>query len=149
MTTKEKIEVMQAYEDGKAIEESLIDSTHWKSVTISKPVWDWRNRSYRIKPEPAPTSLLSRIEKVYGLNHDVVELKWDLITWNDREKRENTAEFLCIYGRSHMEAQSMKGFYRYVYEGKAGIYLSANPTDVPTNLIGDPIEHPVAVLFTK
>lgn len=50
MTTKEKIEVMQAFLDGKLIEYKLSsDGDIWLSV--SDPHWDWDNCIYRIKPE--------------------------------------------------------------------------------------------------
>ena len=52
MNTKEMIEVMQAYEDGKTIQvrdkEGLIND--W-SVRKS-PCWDWSKNNYRIKPTP-------------------------------------------------------------------------------------------------
>lgn len=50
-TTKEKIEVMQAYADGKHIQ--FYNKTRrddW--ITTSDPVWDWVNYDYRIEPEP-------------------------------------------------------------------------------------------------
>lgn len=57
-TTKEKIEVMQAFEDGEAVEK--YDDGGWKdynerhpswSLGVS-PVWDWGGYDYRIKPKP-------------------------------------------------------------------------------------------------
>lgn len=48
-TTKEKIEIMQAYESGEQIE--FIDcSREWKDTT--NPIWDWARYNYRIKPKP-------------------------------------------------------------------------------------------------
>lgn len=52
MTTKELIEVMQAYEDGKCIEYRLKNPKEdepW--VLISTPSWDWTTFNYRIKPK--------------------------------------------------------------------------------------------------
>lgn len=52
MTTKEMIEIMQAYEDGKIIEYRLKNTKEdepW--VLISKPCWDWDKCDYRIKPK--------------------------------------------------------------------------------------------------
>lgn len=53
MTTKEMIEVMQAYEDGKPIQfKSCADSQdEWS--TITDPHWDWTTFTYRIAPEPS------------------------------------------------------------------------------------------------
>lgn len=52
-TTKEKIEVMQAYIDGKEIEiKKLTDTASWVKIISSnknEPEWDWRNFDYRIK----------------------------------------------------------------------------------------------------
>jgi hypothetical protein len=49
-TTREMIEVMQAYVDGKAIQSADI----WESQYIdnSCPRWDWPHVDYRIKPKP-------------------------------------------------------------------------------------------------
>ena len=46
-TTKEKIEIMQAYERGEQIQ--IYDSIHneWKDIKI--PSWDWMTSDYRIK----------------------------------------------------------------------------------------------------
>lgn len=50
-TTKEMIEVMQAYEDGKEIEyySNLIGG--WV-LFVGTPSWSWDKSDYRIKPEP-------------------------------------------------------------------------------------------------
>lgn len=46
MTTKEMIEVMQAYEEGKTIE-ALING-RW--IVAEHPSWDWNNYIFRIAP---------------------------------------------------------------------------------------------------
>ena len=47
-TTKEMIEVMQAYERGEQIE--FMDcSRKWKDTT--NPIWDWIRYDYRVKPK--------------------------------------------------------------------------------------------------
>ena len=47
-TTKEMIEVMQAYEIGEQIE--FMDcSREWKDTT--NPIWDWARYDYRVKPK--------------------------------------------------------------------------------------------------
>lgn len=54
MTTKEKIEVMQAYLDGKQIqfrEFPLNGREKWMDLT-GEPAWKWGTYEYRIKPEP-------------------------------------------------------------------------------------------------
>ena len=47
-TTKEMIEVMQAFEDGKTIQQTF----EYKWVDTICPNWDWLHSDYRIKPEP-------------------------------------------------------------------------------------------------
>jgi hypothetical protein len=51
MNTKEMIEVMKAFEDGKKIEvrDKWFPSS-WDSATT--PTWNWYEREYRIAPEP-------------------------------------------------------------------------------------------------
>lgn len=46
-TTKEMIEVMQAYERGEKIE--IFVKGHW--VEHNNPYWDWYNFDYRVKPK--------------------------------------------------------------------------------------------------
>lgn len=49
MTTKEMIEVMQAFERGEEIEVSCVDEDNW--VYTRLPNWNWRYYKYRIKPK--------------------------------------------------------------------------------------------------
>ena len=52
MNTKEKIAVMQAYEDGATVQ-LLMYGSKWRDLLApAVPLWDWHNNSYRIKPEP-------------------------------------------------------------------------------------------------
>lgn len=46
-TTKEMIDVMQAYLDGEQIEES-IDQKVWFTC---EPIWNWAKNDYRVKPK--------------------------------------------------------------------------------------------------
>lgn len=52
-TTEEKIEIMQAYEDGKEIECEI--NSAWYDVT--NPNWNWDICDYRIKEEPKRRAL--------------------------------------------------------------------------------------------
>jgi len=49
-TTKEKIAIMQAFEDGKVIQFRLKGLAYWDIV--EKPAWNWDAFAFRIKPEP-------------------------------------------------------------------------------------------------
>ena len=48
-TTKEMIEVMQAYEIGEQIE---IMNKFGEWIYIDKPIWNWAIFDYRVKPKP-------------------------------------------------------------------------------------------------
>ena len=48
-TTKEMIEVMQAYDRGEDIECFNDDYEQWKDV--NNPIWDWLHNDYRVKPK--------------------------------------------------------------------------------------------------
>ena len=51
MNTKEKIAVMQAFEDGRAIfERPLFHGGVWKRCV--NPAWNWVSREYMAKEEP-------------------------------------------------------------------------------------------------
>lgn len=58
MTTKEKIEVMQAYLDGKQIQSKMkkprySEEAGWADwISHKQPVWDFWSCEYRIKPKP-------------------------------------------------------------------------------------------------
>lgn len=64
MTTKEMIAVMQAYEDGKAIEfkGKMESELNWQPCV---PLWNWIDNDYRIKPETqyVPYDSVSEVEK--------------------------------------------------------------------------------------
>lgn len=54
-TTKEMIEVMQAYERGEQIEYRYKDAERWFSPLHPsfEPVWNWAEFEYRVKIQPA------------------------------------------------------------------------------------------------
>ena len=53
MTTQEKIEVMQGFEEGKVIEFSEVGQNKWRKYPQKQivPSWNWERFEYRIKPE--------------------------------------------------------------------------------------------------
>lgn len=54
MTTKEMIEVMQAYERGEQIEyrmKTIPENNEWVTMT-QEPEWNWTEFEYRVKPKP-------------------------------------------------------------------------------------------------
>lgn len=50
-TTKEMIDVMQAYVRGEEIEERYFDESKDYWVACGTPIWDWNNLDYRVKPK--------------------------------------------------------------------------------------------------
>lgn len=56
-TTKEKIAVMQAYEDGKRIKAETFENVRllWLKNETSEPTWDWVDYDYTIVEEPKRT----------------------------------------------------------------------------------------------
>ena len=48
--TRRRIEVMQAFVDGKEIQARPYEGGIWSSVNF--PEWKWHRNDYRIKPEP-------------------------------------------------------------------------------------------------
>lgn len=81
-TTKEKIEVMQAYEMGEQIQLLNMDG-NWEDKEC--PAWNWAKCDYRVKPEPkyvpfdTPEEFLAAQRK-HGCG---------LITIEDGEKKEH------------------------------------------------------------
>jgi hypothetical protein len=65
-TLREKIQVMDAYERGEAVEYRLLDGETWKTP-IDKPMWNWENANYRVKPKVTLCSNVRMdLEKVDG-----------------------------------------------------------------------------------
>lgn len=50
-TTKEMIEVMQAYERGERIEAKALNNDIYGWDETKEPFWDWHNLDYRVKPK--------------------------------------------------------------------------------------------------
>ena len=138
-STKAKIEVMQAFEDGKDIEiNNGPNSDYWSG--ISNPSWDWSNHIYRVKPvKPKPQSPEDRIKAQYP-DYDVVILNWD-----HDEKTDGRMLFFGTTNNYHICAQSMPYYHEYVYDGSEGLF-----TDMDTVLkVGIHTTQPVAVLFSR
>ncbi len=69
MNTKQMIEVMQAFEDGKKIE--VRDKgcpSSWDSATT--PTWNWYEQEYRIAPEPKKEGRWERVPVIRNASND-------------------------------------------------------------------------------
>lgn len=52
MTTQEKIEIMQAFFEGKEVEYANKGSKYWNDLSFKiEPTWNWEANNYRIKPK--------------------------------------------------------------------------------------------------
>lgn len=72
-TTAGKIQVMQAFDDGKAIEK-YVDG-HWCGVISKSPTWGWTSYSYRIKPQTLEDAVSEAIDS------EIPELQKSEIGW--------------------------------------------------------------------
>ena len=144
MTIEEKIKVMQHFADGGEVEYStrgtameefcgvILDENEWSSA--ANPTWDWKDKLYRIKPEPQKPE--DRIEAEYP------EFDVDMLTFS---------EGILIFNRyfrdyPHNLAQSIKGFAGYVYLDNDEELIEHIH---PVLELGFGRLHPIAVLFTK
>ena len=132
MNTKEMIEVMQAFEDGKDIQfHDGAANSQWMDAT--KPGWYWPHYNYRIKKDPKPEKTLeNRVKAEYG-DFDVVMLEWE----------DCRGRLLMPDSYLHIDAQSMKGFAGYVYLAHP---FTIKPMPVMTD---NGMVQPIAVLFSR
>ena len=77
MTTKEMIEVMQAFARGEQIEYREKKDSEWLPL-FHDPYWDWAQFEYRIKSKPTcrpykNASEFLQAQKEHGMN---IRLKW-------------------------------------------------------------------------
>ena len=108
-------------------------------MTDKEPKFNFNN-NYRIKPEePKEPTLLERIEEKWG-DKEVIMLEWD-------EHCDDVYMLIMKYKEchwKHIEAQSMKGFYKYVYLTDEDV-LACNSTPISEYAEWET----VAVLFNK
>lgn len=98
MTTKEKIAVMQAYEDGKTIQLFSKQTMQWVDIE-KEPVWSWIANTYRVKPEPKIRPYKDAVEflqaqKEHGM---YIEIENDMYIL---PMSIHECSFICAYGKS-------------------------------------------------
>lgn len=93
-TIEEKIAVMQAFADGKEIENCPLElSGHW--LNCSQPLWDWKSYDHRVKEEEpkAPKYVHFTFEDAEFLIGKVVKSKdekWiEMLTWASENETSN------------------------------------------------------------
>ena len=80
-TLKEKIEVMQAALDGKAIQKQMMEEGEWLDAKTQVINFGWIDYDYRIKPEPIT---------LYGFHN---QGEYDFLASNTSQSREYIEEF--------------------------------------------------------
>ena len=103
-TTKEMIEVMQAYVDGKEIEYTNKNSPmDW--LKTKDPLWDWNASDYRVKQ--APEYVPFTFEDAEQLIGKVVKSKdenWiEMITWCDNDEASSIPYSTLLYGYTFID----------------------------------------------
>ena len=98
---------------------------------------------YIREPKPEPT-LLERIEAAYE-GKEAVMLEWRKYEIEARELLRMPWSSNGLY--NHYEAQSMKGFYKYVYQ-ETGDFSARNSPTLSITVKGATV-FPIAVLFEK
>lgn len=88
-TIKEKIEVMQAFADGKTIQIAHKDDDYaiWTDCT-AEPIWNWNHCDFRVKPEPTyrPYESVAELVEDYKARFHVDNPSYTMPTIWYREK---------------------------------------------------------------
>lgn len=132
MTTKDKIEIMKAYTDGKTIESrkhnDKFENIPWHES--EKPEWIWGVFEYRIKPEPT-----------YRPYKNLEELLTDFCVKNENEKiasifgglwlkdKETGAEYLvnALNGVGSLDIKISETWFTYKQAFEKFVYLNDTP----------------------
>lgn len=90
MNTKEKIEVMQAFLDGKKIQHRVIERQSdildpWYN-SLGEPSWIWNTYEYRIKPQDPIDEAYDRLTANQQFNRVVVDYESFKLGWEACEE---------------------------------------------------------------
>lgn len=87
MNTKEKIEVMQAYLDGRKLEAQHPGSPNWTDwIAEREPIWNWEMVFFRIKPQDPIDEAYDRIMANCQFNKVQVDYESFKLGWEAREE---------------------------------------------------------------
>lgn len=92
-TTKEKIEIMQAYERGEQIQIYYSDTDEWEDVE-STLLWDWVNFDYRIKPKNSDKLIESEFKD--GDILFVTSLNSWIIIYKENENKRSIYKYVAV-----------------------------------------------------
>ena len=129
-TTKEKIEVMQAFADGKKIEvTSSLTSDDWRDCSL--PLWEWGCYDYRIKQE-LPT--IDGYELVPADSDEKPKMGWKFC--GSGEIFDVYDDFLCSV-KDHCAVGRYTRFYRPIRKLKMpdGVFWVRRDDNSNANLV--------------
>lgn len=135
MTTKEKVEVMQAYLDGEQIQtrnnlfKNNLLKSDWVDITI-EPSWDWIINDYRIKPEDKkPTyrpyedtcEMIADYKERFNIDVPCYTNPLIWVRWKDG----NITKFITAFREYRVTIEENTVSLDYMYE--AYVYLDGSP----------------------
>lgn len=130
---EQRLALLKHYNEGGEIEmQSMSDARIWRTVN---PSFNFEKYNYRIKP--SPKSLEDRIKAEYP-GYEVVSVRDEPIL-----EFESPYDYKVYF--LHV-AQSMKGFYTYVYLDNNDAITESHS---PLIELGYGVIHPVACLFER
>ncbi len=110
MNTKEKIKVMQHFEDGGKIQKTSRNKDNWNDWEfVHAPAWSWNMWTYRIKPKP-------------------VELLYEFIYWQRKNNSFRTNDKWLTKDEIHS-----RGYDNYLFTGRA---LNQDTHEIETKEFG-------------
>lgn len=127
MTTKEKIEVMQAFEDGKKIQCLSKFADHW--IDCYSPLWNWYICDYRIKPE----------ESTYRPYKDTEEMVEDFVKRTGKTYSKMDMPLIYVKYKKANCKYLINTFYDDLVEFDGSVYTLVNLYSDYTYLDGSPL----------
>lgn len=132
MTTKEKIEVMQAFADGKQIQtRSVLSNSDWVDMN-REPSWNWTINNYRIKTEEPKSAfrpykdtdeMIEDLKQRFLINNPSCSMPLIWIKVKDSEYQE--AFLITGFGGSYIETNT--NLYGLDLSFKELAYLDGSP----------------------
>ena len=146
MTTQEKIEVMQAYARGEAIEVSDKGADNWSEIKC--PLWDWNSFEYRVEPKYGKFKIGDKIlykdEEVWPLITDRIYtygtsandflnddkfIKFDDVLWYWEYQDKDGFWHKTDYRATRAEIEKLSNFHNFNPLYALGFRLSQNIKD--------------------
>lgn len=147
-TTKEKIEVMQAFEQGELIEIADYSGGIW--IDEQSPRWEWGKFDYRVKqqtPEPIAPPVIPGFELVPETSNELPNVGWMYLE-NGKIFDVETKCFLSV--KCHFINSGGIRFYRPVRKPKMpdGVFWVRNAAGCAAQLVGFVYENNKAYMLS-